>query len=310
MNTINSILRVAGIALLTSFSTVLLAQDYRPTAVEGANWVIVDSETPYFPYSTFVRSIEGDTIIDGIAYKKLYQRVIDYLETQFGPPLEPPYVLLPGKDLIALLRDDVEARRVYGRTTNFYLGTPELSADVLFHDYSLEAEDTLVGFYFGPDSSPGPIVIDETGIEERFGEMRRYQRFGSTRFYEGIGSPELGPTSGGYSLFLNCCHWRLVDYCVGEFADCNIISSVVTLPGNVEVSVFPNPFTDFIHLDLPNGTPTSTVYATLRDLTGRVLRTTTLTDNMNWPVADFPAGTYLLTLSDGRSSQTLKMIKQ
>lgn len=189
--------------LLVLLPLAAFGQEYQPTAVEGANWIIVDSETPYYPNATFVRYIEGDTIIDGVDYKKMYQRVIDYVEEQFGPPLEPPYNLLPGKDLIAVLRDDLLARRVYGRTTNFYLGTPELSVDTLFHDYSLGVGDTLVGFYFNGDFAlaPSSLVIDGVGEEECYGRICRYQQIGNARFYEGIGSPHLGPTSGGILFF-------------------------------------------------------------------------------------------------------------
>lgn len=306
MNLFTSTMRPLIFALLSLFTVCLVAQStYRPTAEEGANWIVVDSETHHYPYSTFVRSIQGDTILDGITYRKLYQRVIDFLEVQDGPELAPPYELLPGKELIALLRDDVDARKVYGRTTDFNIENSEMSVDTLFHDFSVEAGNFATGYFFVFDS----VEVQETGQAFYYDEMRRYQVISFVRFYEGVGSA-MGPTSGNSFIHLNCCDWRLVDYCLGDFTDCNIISSVVTLPGNVEVSVLPNPFTDFIHLELPNGAPANHIDATLRDLNGRVFRTAKLTANLNWSVADIPAGVYLVTLSEGRASRTLKMIKR
>lgn len=220
--------------LMLFFSTSMVSgQDYQPTALEGANWIIVDTETPHFPNSTFVRYIEGDTIIEGIVYKKLYQRVVDYLGELAWPPLEPPYNLLPGKELIALLRDDVRERRVYGRMTDFYNDTPGLSIDTLVHDYSLEVGDTLKGWYFAGEFD-GPLVVVETGTAFYAGAMRRYQQANDLRFYEGIGSFEYGPTSGGSSLVLNCCHRYLIDYCAGDFPSCNIIVDDTTSPQNYQ----------------------------------------------------------------------------
>lgn len=282
------------------------AQAYIPTVTEGANWVIQDSETPHFPYTFFVRTLEGDTVVDGRTYKKFYQHIVDYVEVQFGPPLELPYEVFPGRELIALLREDTVARRVYGIVHPFNPNQFSSPVDTLLHDYSLGIGDTLAGLNFCAGGQPAVL---EVGAEMYRGRERRYQGHFGLRFYEGIGSTRRGPLSGGCRVITGG-NFSVRDYCVGAFSDCNIVSSTLTLPGNVEISVFPNPFTDIIRLELPNGTPANPISATLRDLTGRVVKTTALTTELNWPVADVPAGVYLLTVSDGRANRTVKLVKQ
>jgi hypothetical protein len=293
----------------TSIST-LQAQDevYLPTAVEGANWILLNSEIDY-PNLAYLERIEGDTTVADYTYKKLYRHTIDYQDVQNGPLFEPPYELLPGRELIALLRDDIEERRVYGKLSLSSAATG-FTVDTLLHDYSLTEGDTLEGagfFHQGFDF----LIITETGTEDRFGAIRLYQAYFTERFYEGVGSWEFGPTSGGSGLEIACCIFILKDYCVGDFADCGLVLSPVTeLSQGVIIKTHPNPFTSNLSFTPPENQTAQSITVNLRDLTGRLLKEEALGDGLQWQTDDLKPGLYLATFTSGTRSATVKLVKQ
>ena len=291
----------------------LSAQDqpYLPTAVEGATWIIQDSETPHFPYISFVRRIEGDTVVGGRTYKKLYQQVIDHIRDEStDPPLASPYEVFPERELIALLRDSIAARSVYGMARNTFNESPEFSPDALLHDYSLAVGDTLVGANF-MNYSFDVMVIDETGIEDRFGGPRPYQAYFVERFYEGVGSWEFGPTSGGSSLEVACCINRLIDYCVGDLESCQVwLTPVTNLTPDLTIKTHPNPFTSTLNFTTPDSRPNDPVTVSLHDLSGCLLRSGKLEGGLEWTTEDLPAGMYLVTFISGGKRGTVKVVKQ
>lgn len=295
---------------LLGLVTLLRAQDepYLPTAVEAANWIIFDSETPHYPYYAFVRSIEGDTVVGERTYKKLYEQTIDFLETQNGPPFTPPYRVLPGRRLIALLRDEVAERKVFGLIASTGPNGTAFSTDTLLHDYSLEVSDTLVGLNF--DAGEGALVVTATGTENRFGADRNFQEGTSIRFYQGIGSMEYGPVSGGSDIRTGCCIFQLVDYCVGDFSDCGLVLSPVTeLSREVTIKTFPNPFTDQLNIVPSEIRMGSSVTVSLRDITGRKIRQGVLSTGLQWSTGQLPPGVYLATFMSGTRSRTVKLVK-
>jgi hypothetical protein len=304
----NICLRLFILVVVFQVASVLNAQGrpYLPTAIEGANWILLNSEIDY-PNLAYLQRIEGDTTIAEYTYKKLYRHTIDYRDVQNGPRFEPPYELLPGRELIALLRDDVEERRVYGK---LYLGEEDstFTADTLMHDYSLLEGDALVGVHF--DQVVGPMIIDEIGTEDRFGAVRPYQAFYSERFYEGVGSWEYGPTSGGSGLELTCCTFQLVDYCAGDFADCGLVLSPVTnLTQNLSIKTHPNPFTIQVNFTLSDGQIGQTVRVSLSDVTGRLIREEALGDGLQWNTDNLSPGIYLATFTSGKRRVTVKLVK-
>ncbi|TXF88178.1 T9SS type A sorting domain-containing protein [Neolewinella aurantiaca] len=289
----------------------LHAQDapYLPTAVEGANWVIEDSETPHFPYLSFVRRIEGDTTVDGRDYKKLYQQVIDHImDEHTDPPLARPYNVFPERELIALLRDDIAERRVYGKVRSTFSGAAEFSEDVLLHDYKLEVGDTLRGAGFDPNA--GAPVIYEVGEEFSFGQVRRVQRADDGSYIEGIGS-KYGPTSGGSALLIGCCINSIVEYCVGDLSDCNIwLTPVTELHRDLTIKSHPNPFKTQLNFTPSENHPGETITVSLRDLAGRLLKEDDLGNGLQWTTGDLAPGVYLATFTSGMRSSTVKLVKQ
>lgn len=309
-----SFYRNAAVAVLVIITLSLNAQDnYRPTAVDGANWMMVSSliSVPDFPCCTWgiVLSVQGDSIVGEHTYKKVYRRIIENWESSPTSPArpQPPYVVTRRATFWGLLRDDPENRTVHGRFTSSI--TDELGDDLLLHDYSLEVGDTLRGAFF--DTTEGAeLTLTEIAYEQVFGmSVRTHKAFGSY-YFEGIGAGEWGPSSGGSNFITNNYISFLFNYCQGTDAECQIETStpVVNLSDDLQVTIFPNPVDDVLHLSLSQSSATA-IGVTLMDGFGRVLRTATLREPVSWSLADLPAGIYFVVLAQGDSKVTREIVK-
>ncbi|MBC6994030.1 T9SS type A sorting domain-containing protein [Neolewinella lacunae] len=298
------LLRVSFFFLLLGSSLSVGAQ-YIPTAVEGANWVLLNSNTPNYAdgFTVFAQVIAGDSIVDGRHYKKLYQHRIVYVDTAMGPRLAPPYQVLPERELIGLLRDDTTNQRVYGRVHRFYSESRALSPDTLLQDYNLEVGDTVRGYYFF-DFDPFRITVTEKGSINIFGAERPYLSTYGYDFYQGVGSEEYGPLSGGSYFRTNMYSYRLIDYCVGEFSDCDLVlTSTSNLVLAESVRLFPNPAQNEVFLELELKRSHQQAYLTCYDLHGRKVGERKISGlgagphRIAFPTADLPAGWYVLRLT-------------
>ena len=96
---------------------------YNPMVVEGYSWNVVSSYCPIFPdvttYNTRKQKIEGDSIINGISYKKLWE--------YFDANLDKCY-------LLALIREDIEEQKIFAYNK---------VAEVLLYDLGVEVGDTV-----------------------------------------------------------------------------------------------------------------------------------------------------------------------
>ena len=81
------------------------------------------------------------------------------------------------------------------------------------------------------------------------------------------------------------------------------VTEVKQLPGNVSVTVFPNPATDKLMVAVKGNLPVA-LTATLTTITGSVLQQCTLTGTGNTiPLAQYPAGMYYLVLHDANGNK-------
>ena len=100
-----------------------LNEDYAPMVVEGYSWNIITSSLLMFPdtkmYSTQKQKIEGDSIIDGIVYKKLWL----YSDANSDK-----------RSLITLVREDIEEQKVF---------VYDKGVEVLLYDLGVEVGDTI-----------------------------------------------------------------------------------------------------------------------------------------------------------------------
>ena len=96
---------------------------YQPMVVEGYSWNIITSSSLMFPdtqmYSTQKQKIEGDSIIDGIVYKKLWL----YSDANSDK-----------RSLITLVREDIEEQKVF---------VYDKGVEVLLYDLGVEVGDTI-----------------------------------------------------------------------------------------------------------------------------------------------------------------------
>jgi len=122
---------------------------------------------------------DGDTIIDGLLYKKINETTGGY---SGGCSCFPPEDLGPG-----YLRDDTAARMVYWRQ-------PGMASDTLLYDFTMELGDTLHGLY-GNTGLCSTAVLTVQSIDSILmgGSYRRRINFSPdpctpTSIIEGMGS--------------------------------------------------------------------------------------------------------------------------
>jgi hypothetical protein len=124
---------LAFIILTISFLSNIHSQDYKPILVEGSAW----NEVFYFEQADprgYI--IGGDTVLNNISYKKVYQNI----DFSIGA-------------LSLLMREDITERKVY------LLEDFDPAREVLLYDFSLE-----VGDFFG-DLRLDSITVDLNPIE-------------------------------------------------------------------------------------------------------------------------------------------------
>ena len=86
------------------------------------------------------------------------------------------------------------------------------------------------------------------------------------------------------------------------------ITEVKTLPGNVSVSVFPNPATDKIFVSV-KGKMTGVLNVTLTSVTGNILQQRVMPANGSAiSVAQYPAGMYYLVLCDANGNKWVEKV--
>lgn len=123
---------------LVFFSTIHVFAQYEPLVVEDAHWSASYLGIDWWVSLDF--NMKGDTIVNGMAYKKLY-----YCQN-------PAYHQLP--NLYALMREDTIDKKVYtilmndvsigsSSVPNFTSDVCEVGVEHLFFDYSVAVGDTI-----------------------------------------------------------------------------------------------------------------------------------------------------------------------
>jgi len=234
----------------------LSAQDYIPLVQEQATWIIKFSfyGEPDTPPELFGYRIEGDTLLDGTAYKKVY--LLSFFTYPDSLPV-PPY-RKSGQALFGAIREDLVERKVYARIferKDLEDFCTDVTEEKLWYDFSAEIGDTLPSCL--NDLAGGQNTV--TGIDTIFlyGENRRNwainQCIGS--MVEGIGT-QTGLFDPFFCLLILDAEYKLIDYCVGSELNCGIVDASATreelLPASA-LKVFPNPAADQFRvvLDVP-----------------------------------------------------------
>ena len=102
---------------------VINAMAYQAMVVEGYSWNVVSAYWPIFPdvttYNTSKQKIEGDSINNGITYKKLWEHLDANSDKYY---------------LLALIREDIDEQKIFAYNKG---------AEVLLYDLKVEVGDTI-----------------------------------------------------------------------------------------------------------------------------------------------------------------------
>ncbi len=232
--------------LLTLFSFNLSAYSQSLIA-ENKEWYIGESFITQPPI-TFILKMEGDTIVDGKEYKRIYNTrdTINQIWTQSNQ----------------LIRED-SSKKVWIR--NYSVGQPE---EMLLYDFNLVVGDSFAINLDGDFMCKIPVInVDSIVLSN--GELRKritfsFQLFGDifeeVYWIEGIGS-QFGLITHlyGYCEWIDFGRWLRCYFEDGERVygqvpedECfRLITSTADLESPTSFSVFPNPAMDQLNLTLP-----------------------------------------------------------
>lgn len=241
---------IISFIVLTSFN-ISAQSGYIPTGVENANWLIWDSDG--FRDKSYLLTIRGDTIVNEVHYKKVYQRkLVSYgvLGEGRNYPPERPYSTVDTSTVVFLIRDDVEEYKTYVLPTST-LGCNTYGIESVLMDFSLGLGDAH------PGCSEEGSGLNNWEVKSE-GEIEIY---GRNRIAYGL-SFEFRPNQiegigTSYGLLYPANYARVAkgylqmsDYCVGTDEACGINRPVSTNDSSLEsLTVSPNPASEIITID-------------------------------------------------------------
>jgi len=307
-------LLLTTILILASWSESY-SQQYHPLPEANAYWTVNEFDESSWTYDDIVFSVDGDTIINGLKYIKVF-RLNDY-----------PTVYDTVSTLHCFMRQDIPARKVY--FIRHYLGETE---EKLGYDFSAEIGDTLIFPAFDYGTVGDSIFTREEGYSDSIqllnGEYRKMYFYSSPyssfnhviTFIEGIGDyNSIFPDRiSGYDAF----HQSL-SICVqvnGEFtwswyspADSSICGfnylGLNETPKGSGLSVYPNPANSSTFATFPVMDEIRAL--TLADLLGKVVLNYAIAPGKSSCVLDvarFVPGIYILGFKTSSSGFKTKLV--
>jgi len=238
----------------------LSAQPYFKLLKDGRSWVyteMVPGEEPAVHIRrAFALSMQGDTLIQGNSYKKIYQHILKTNDSDTD--IQNPKEIL-NTYLYGLMREDTFERKIYWLPFLDILSMCE-SGEHLLYDFSLEEGDTLNNCVLENLYEPWmPFVprVDSirpyvfSGLESRAFYTEGIFFNGGDQFYiqgrilEGFGYEIHGLINYGRNGFLVLFQY----FCEGDSLDCELLSAIEE-PGipKSEFSLSPNPADYFVFI--------------------------------------------------------------
>ncbi|HLO91179.1 MAG TPA: T9SS type A sorting domain-containing protein [Lentimicrobium sp.] len=281
------------------------AQDYHPMAVENAHWIVNENDVMGFVIGMWEYHCLGDTVIDNIAYKKIFRRELQ--PTMDPPPFNP----ITYYGLFGFLRDDVASRKVYARLpeSNYFYFECGLDQDVLLYDFSLQVNDSV---NFCAMTVINDITLTSITPGAAFGVNTNIYTvsFNEYRYYEGVGSDfglfeeMLMPLKNTDELE----YTQLAYYCPND--TCAFVVKSGGFMIEPDLVIYPNPASHTITFTLEKTFTGNTGYNIINSagqtcLTGAVVRGT---NNIN--IDNLTSGLYLLKISTGGRLFTSKFVKR
>ncbi|MCD6660351.1 MAG: T9SS type A sorting domain-containing protein [Lentimicrobium sp.] len=303
------LLSITLIMVLLPFKN-LTAQDYRPMAVDSVRWIVgaYDHYYPWILSLLWEYYALGDTVVNDTEYIKIYKRTLDPTNSN------PPFPATSEYSLVALMRDDIENRKVYViALVSFFIDCPS-GEEVLLFDFSLNEGDIATHQCTVPDGC-GDVIIEETGNGIFYGVATRYFELGEgcsggLRYYEGIGSDR--GLFEGLATPVKGVNWLVsfLDYYCPT-SDCPYIVSSNQLHAPTGIKAYPNPAQNAIFVEMPQIVQPGNSKVELYNIEGRlVYQSIPVSLITQIPVQNLSSGLYLLRVWDGSKWTGSKVVKE
>jgi len=308
---------------ISSFSN-LFAQPYFKLLKNGRNWIYTrmapGEEPPVHIVLAFALSMQGDTIIQGNSYQKIYQRTLR--KNAGSTAIQDPKEIL-NTYLYALIREDTNARKVYMLPYSDTISMCQPTEHLLY-DFSLQEGDTLnecvlenIYLPFMSDISRVDSIRQfvYSDLETRAFYMRGiFDNYGDSfedtgLILEGYGYERHGLINYGKNGPLVLFQY----FCVSDSLDCELLSAVQEPieSSKYGILITPNPAQDFIIIQ-----PTPAIQkeirltASLLNATGNVVlqRNWNTIDNLKIEVNTLSEGIYFLSIYGQRINTVQKIV--
>jgi hypothetical protein len=237
--------KIAVLIMLTTGAQPMSAQTYYPFPTDSASWSVEEYLWNSFPGSNGCIAhhygLAGDTIINSLAYSKLYGNNLPsnfpYYDTAFN---------LPTAAYVASIREDLSKR--------VWLREPTDTVDQLYYDFSLNVGDTFCFNYFGQGCQPVTFV-DSILIDGNYRRQIHFSPFNMESWIEGIGSTTgwfQWQYTGSWSWQLLCFSENQMQIYGTNYCHCDTYTglSQSTVSENNFTKLYPNPFSVSTTLEL------------------------------------------------------------
>lgn len=279
----------------------------------GRETTVWHGEIGYYDYAWgSLLQMGGDTIIEGIQYKKIEYSDCKLFNGEYYESRDPEHDFY--------LREDTATGKLWCRFPDWcyeeedFWYWEESYPEVLVADMSLTIGDTFVVY---PPVGQGQyrviynVVDTTTENHSHIVVLQSPSNEPTIKFIEGVGCTNLFDYGVFVSIgsIVRCCHKdnELIYHWQSQEDDGNCVPSFVGIEESEEqqtISVYPNPCTDKVWID---GEDIQS--ATLLDICGRVLLSA-IDTQQPLDVSSFPQGVFLLRITTPTGSTTKKLLVQ
>lgn len=306
MKRLNLLLLFGGFIFQISFS-----QTYVPFPSESAHWNCLfwhQWEPEYYSLTNYQYLQQGDTILNGKSYKKIFTKLVDEQE---------PAVYIGG------LREDSD-KQIFFFPASINIGP------MVVHTFPCDTAEQLlytfnnlsIGMILPVNSNIATVKvmsIDSVLLGEKY--RKRYEIQGNLMFdteywIEGIGSTKdlLSPFTYEFEWhYFTLCYSDINTYYINS-PDGNDSCHYSTVIGieefeNYEIKVFPNPASDFLSIETPNSGVS--INASIYSFQGTLLlRKEFVTSRTELDIRKLNSGIYYLLIQAGRDKRMTRFIKK
>jgi len=271
--------------------------EYTPLVVENATWILVDSYDDFTINDYTAYKIQGDTIINDVAYKKLFYYELEKTgATQFQ---------ILNQSTVGYLREDSNTKQILF-LPDARGGNIMSNEDLLLLDFNKTVGEEFDDLHIKNKEIQESITITQDTILELFGQYRRVLTNGGIQLIEGIGYKE-GLFKEPTGLVTQAASSSIFDYCIGDNFNCNLLTNTKE-PIRQKVDIFPNPTTTLLTLQLEQPIKGQ---IKLKSVAGQVVYATNFSGIQHQiEVDELPKGIYFLHLQAEEGYLVRKIIIQ